>query len=70
MNNIFSSFIVVLCLFPASLLSQYLLPKKKKEEEEKEERKSLFKNNEVNVLKLGNFQVRGMKFYAQLQIKV
>ena len=69
MNNIFSSFIVVLCLFPASLLSQYLLPKKK-EEEEKEERKSLFKNNEVNVLKLGNFQVRGMKLYAQLQIKV
>ena len=45
-------------------------PKKKKEEEEKEERKSLFKNNEVNVLKLGNFQVRGMKLYAQLQIKV
>ena len=69
MNNIFSSFIVVLCLFPASLLSQYLLPKNKKEEE-KEERKSLFKNNEDNVLKLGNFQVRGMKLYAQLQIKV
>ena len=41
-----------------------------KKEEEEEERKSLFKKNEVNVLKLGYFQVRGMKLYAQLQIEV
>ena len=57
-------------MFIPCFSSKSIFTPKKVEEEEKEERKSLFKNNEVNVLKLGNFQVRGMKLHAQLQIKV
>ena len=57
-------------MFIPCFSSKSIFTPKREEEEEKEERKSLFKNKEVNVLKLEYFQVRGMKLYAQLQIEV